>query len=212
MFLHYNINKKEKFLGVIMKLHEILPTSRTFYLSPEDGDALFGTIKIILHYDAPMMTVETLAGTFHVNLKTRKIEKDPAKIVIQFTKNDLLERMNVQQQFKPEESYAATMKAIDLKCKELNIVRNHTPSNVYDKMMSMYNTYSPNYSFNALIEVIKEDSELNAYAEELIQKVYTWPELHESIAEAIIKYLYPALKTSPSIPHNAFIIEYPTPN
>ena len=195
-----------------MKLHEILPTSRTFYLSPEEGDTLFGNIKVVLHYDAPMMTIETLAGTFHINLKVKRVEKDPCKIVVNFSKDELLKRMNVQQTFKPDESYRSTMRAVNEKCKELNITRTHIQSLVYDKMMSMYNTYTANYSFNALQEVIKEDEILSEYAEELIKKVYVWPELHESIADAIIKYLYPALKTSPSIPHNAFIIEYPTPN
>ncbi len=195
-----------------MKLHEILPTSRTFYLTPEEGDALLGNIKIVLHYDAPMMRVETLAGTFYIDLKTKKVEKDPARVVVNFSADDLLKRMNVHQQFKPNESYAATMKAIDAKCKELRITRLHTASNVYDKMMATYNTYTAEYSFNALIDVIKEDPELSKYEDEIIKKVYVWPELHETVANAIVKYLYPTLKSSPTIPHNAFIIEYPTPD
>ena len=191
-----------------MKVHEILPTKKTFYLTPEEGDERLGVIKVFLHYDAPVLKIETMMGVFYINLKTQCVENDPAKVILRFSKDELLTRMGIEQVYKPNMSYTKTMNNIAEKCNALSITRPNIASDVYDKMMKKYTCYSDNNCFNSLIDIIHEDPILSQYEDEIIEKVYIWPEFHSYIADCIIKYLYPVFKTMPSVPKTSFVVEY----
>lgn len=195
-----------------MKVHEILPVKRTFYLTPEEGDERLGVIKVFLHYDAPILKIETMMGVFYINLTTKYVEKDPAKVILDFSKEDLLNRMGIEQIYKPDISYSKTVKNIMEKCQDLSIERFNITSNVYDKMMQKYKCYSDDNCFNALLDMIHEDPILSQYENEIVEKVYIWPEFHSYIADCIIKYLYPVFKTLPTIPKTSFVIEHATPD
>jgi hypothetical protein len=67
--------------------------------------------------------------------------------------------------------------------------------------------YSENYAFETLCSVLRKHKVLSEFADELIEKIYLWPEYYEFIADVIIDKLFPVLKTIPQIKTNAILVE-----
>lgn len=184
----------------------MLPTKKTFFLMPEEGESMYFRITVEIHYDTFTATVYGHLNTITVDLKT-SYNGDPINTLLSYDKHTLLLKMGISPNIDYRSSYCKTMFNSERELKKLNLDAFHLSYDTYEELMHTGDIYSDENSFNALCTVIQKHEYLSTQADKLIEKVIVWPEYYESIANILIDKLYPILKTIPTISSNAILIE-----
>lgn len=189
-----------------MKVYEMLPTKKTFYLMPESGENSDTRLTVDICYDTQQVIVKGHLNPIIIDVKT-KFFVDPIITLLSYDKNDLLHHMGINPSLSLQKSFSKTMVNIEKKAKFLGITTYNFPTDIYDEMIATHKTYSEIYSFETLCSVLRKHKVLSEFADELIEEIYLWPEYHEFIADVIIDKLFPVLKTVPPIKTNAILVE-----
>ncbi len=189
-----------------MKIYEMMPTKKTFFLMPEQGESAYSRIIVEICYDTRKIIVKGTINPITIDVSTR-FYVDPITTLLSYNKEDILKHMGIHASISLQESHSRTLRNVNKKCKELGIPSYNIQSDIYDEMIETHHTYSEVYAFEALCSIIKKHNLLSQYADELIETVTLWPEHHEFIANLLIEKLFPILKTIPTINTNAILIE-----
>jgi hypothetical protein len=189
-----------------MKVYEILPTKKTFYLMPEPGENSDTRLTVDICYDTQQVIIKGHLNPIIIDVQT-KCFVDPITTLLSYDKNDILHHMGIHPNLSLHQSFSKTMINIENKAKTLGIPTHNFQSDIYDEMIATHKTYSEIYSFETLCSVLRKHKVLSEFADELIEEIYLWPEYHECIADVIIDKLFPVLKTVPPIKTNAILVE-----
>lgn len=188
-----------------MQVQEILATTRKFHFKPDEGESSAFFFTATLNYVTPSLTLHTILGDVYMLLGK---DGDPGQILSNMSKEDMLICMKCHKKPKYSESSVQTNLKVNSKCKELGII-NNIVGETYDEMMKTFGTYSDEYSYRSLCNVIRNHKDLKQYANDIIVLIEEYPDFHSSLADIIIDKLIPILKTTPPLSvGKTMIIQY----